>query len=101
MEYVSVSTNGLDSAIRESLASAIRERNKIERERLEFEKQVFEFNKQLSLDNTKANTDMANTIGSMADNFNHIKKSIEVLFQNDVWCKTKLDELDFAITNLQ
>lgn len=101
MEYVNLSTEGLNISIRECLAPAIRERNKIERERLEFEKHVFEFNKQLSIDNTKATTDMANTIASMADNFNSFKQSLDVLSQNDAWLKKKLDELDFAVTNLQ
>lgn len=101
MEYVNLSTEGLNISIRECLAPAIRERNKIERERLEFEKSVFEFNKQLSIDSVKANTDMANTIASLATNFDSIKKSIETLYQNDAWLKTKLDELDFSVTNLQ
>lgn len=101
MEYLHLTTNGLNDAIRESLAAAIRERNQIEREKLEFEKYVFEFNKQISIDTTKANMDMANTIASIAENFRHIQKSIEVLSRNDAWLKTKIDELDFAVTNLQ
>ena len=101
MEYINLNTNGLNSAIRESLASAIRERNNIERERLEFEKQVFEFNKQISLDTVKANIDMAETIASLAENFNQIRRTIDVLAQNDAWLKKEVDELNIAVTNLQ
>ena len=101
MEYINLNTNGLNSAIRESLASAIRERNNIERERLEFEKQVFEFNKQINLDTVKANTDMAETIASLADNFNQIRRAIDTLAQNDAWLKKEVDELNIAVTNLQ
>ena len=101
MEHINLYSHGLDSAIRESLAAAIRERNQIEREKLEFNKAVFEFNKQLSIDNVKANVDMANTVASFVDKFDQIQKNIEVLSSNDAWLKTKIDELDFAVTNLQ
>lgn len=100
MEYINLTVNGLNSAIREGLASAIRERNKIEREKLEFEKQMFEFNKQLNLDTVKANTDMAETIASVADNFNQIRRAIDTLAQNDAYLKKEIDALNIAVTNL-
>lgn len=100
MEYIDLTTNGLNSAIRESLVLAIRERNIIEREKLELEKQIFEFNKQLNIDTTKANVDMANTIASLADNFNQIRRAIDTLSQNDAWLKKEIDKLDVAVTNL-
>lgn len=93
MEYINLTAR--------DLCAAIRERNQIERERLEFEKAVFEFNKQINIDNTKANTDMAATIASLADNFNQIKLAIDTLAQNDAWLKKEVDALDFAVRNLQ
>ena len=93
MEYINLTTTGLNTAIREGLALAIRERNIIEREKLELERQIFEFNKQLSIDTTKANVDMANTIASLADNFNQIRRAIDVLTQNDAWLKKEIDAL--------
>ena len=93
MEYINLSAY--------DLCAAIRERNAIERARLEFEKQVFEFNKQLSIDNTKANTDMANTIASLADNFNQVRQAIETLSNNDACLKKEIDALNFSVANLQ
>lgn len=101
MEYINLTVNGLNSAIREGLASAIRERNQIEREKFEFEKQVFEFNKQLNLDTVKANTDMAETIASVADNFNQIRRAIDTLAQNDACLKKEIDALNLSVSNLQ
>lgn len=83
------------------LIAAIKERNQIEREKLEFQKEMFEFNKQLDIDTVKANTDMAETIASLAENFNQIRRTIDVLAQNDVWLKKEVDALNIAVTNLQ
>ena len=83
------------------LIAAIKERNQIEREKLEFQKEMFEFNKQLDIDNVKANTDIAETIASLAANFNQIRRTIDVLAQNDAWLKKEVDELNIAVTNLQ
>ena len=95
--YATLYTEGLNVAIREGLASAIRERNKIERERLEFDKEVFEFNKQINLDVAKANTDIANTIAAMADKLNDLSKHIEVLYKNDTWVKNQIDAIRMGL----
>ena len=96
MEYINLSSEGLNN-----ISLAIRERNRIERERLEFDKTVFEFNKQLNIDAVKANTDIAETIASMSNNFNQLRETINVLAQNDAFLKKEIDKLNFSVTNLQ
>lgn len=75
------------------LASAIKERNEIERAKLKFEKEVFEFNKKLSIDNTTANVDVASAIASLVEKFDNVNKSIEILSQNDAYFKKEIDNI--------
>ena len=75
------------------LASAIKERNEIERAKLKFEKEVFEFNKQINIDNTKANTDMVQTMSIYTDVIRNMNENLRALSSNDAYLKQEIDNI--------